>query len=44
MAIVKSPTQIREEQAHGLISLLQDIKSRVDEDVLKIFEGEITIL
>lgn len=32
MAIVKSPTQIREEQAHGLIALLNDIKSKVDED------------
>ena len=32
MVIVKSPTQIREEQAQGLISLLNDIKSRVDED------------
>lgn len=32
MAIVKSPTQIKEEQAQGLISLLNDIKSKVDED------------
>lgn len=32
MSIVKSPTQIREEQAQGLISLLSEIKSRVDED------------
>lgn len=32
MAIIKSPTQIREEQAQGLISLLNDIKKRVDED------------
>lgn len=34
MAIVKSPTQIREEQAQGLLSLslLKDIIARVDED------------
>lgn len=32
MVLVKSPTQIREEQAHGLISLLQDIKTKVQED------------
>ena len=32
MAIVKSPTQIREEQAQGLISLLKDIIAKVDED------------
>lgn len=32
MAIVKSPTQIREEQSHGLISLLKEIKTKVDED------------
>lgn len=32
MVIVKSPTQIREEQAQGLISLLSEIKSKVDED------------
>ncbi len=32
MAIIKSPTQIREEQAHGLVALLNDIKSKVDED------------
>lgn len=32
MSIVKSPTQIREEQAQGLISLLSEIKSKVDED------------
>lgn len=32
MAIVKTPTQIREEQTQGLLSLLNDIKSRVDED------------
>lgn len=36
MAIIKSPTQIREEQAQGLISLLNDIKSRVDEDKVNI--------
>lgn len=32
MAIIKSPSQIREEQAQGLISLLNDIKSSIDED------------
>lgn len=32
MPIIKSPTQIREEQAQGLISLLNGIKDRVDED------------
>ena len=32
MSIIKSPTQIREEQAQGLIALLNDIKSKVDED------------
>lgn len=32
MAIIKSPTQIREEQAQGLISFLNDIKNKVDED------------
>lgn len=32
MAIVKSPTQVREEQAQGLVSLLKDIKTKVDED------------
>lgn len=32
MSIVKSPTQIREEQAQGLIALLNDIKTKVDED------------
>ncbi len=32
MAIIKSPTQIREEQSHGLISLLKEIKMKVDED------------
>lgn len=32
MAVIKSPTQIREEQARGLISLLNDIKAMVDED------------
>lgn len=32
MAIIKSPTQLREEQTQGLISLLKDIKARVDDD------------
>lgn len=32
MAVIKSPTQIREEQERGLISLLNDIKATVDED------------
>lgn len=32
MVMVKTPTQIREEQAQGLISLLNDIKKKVDED------------
>ena len=32
MALIKSPTQIREEQTHGLISLLNEIKMKVDED------------
>lgn len=32
MPVIKSPTQIREEQARGLISLLNDIKTKVDED------------
>lgn len=32
MSIIKSPTQIREEQARGLVSLLNDIKAKVDED------------
>lgn len=32
MAIIKSPTQIREEQKRGLISLLNDIKATVNED------------
>lgn len=32
MAIIKTPTQIRVEQASGLISLLNDIKSNVDQD------------
>lgn len=32
MSIIKSPTQIREEQAQGLISLLNDIKAKVGED------------
>lgn len=32
MAIVKTPTQIREEQTQGLLSLLSDMKSQVDED------------
>lgn len=32
MAIIKSPTQIREEQARGFISLLNDIKATVDEN------------
>ncbi len=32
MAIVKSPTQIREEQAQGLISLLKGIKENVVEE------------
>lgn len=32
MAIIKSPTQIREEQAQGLINLLNDIKASVVED------------
>ena len=32
MAIIKTPTQIREEQARGLVSLLNDIKIKVDED------------
>ena len=36
MAIVKSPTQIREEQAQGLISLLQDIEKKVDEDKINL--------
>lgn len=36
MSIIKSPTQIREEQARGLISLLNDIKAKVDEDKVKL--------
>ena len=32
MAIVKTPTQIREEQTQGFLSLLNEIKSRVNED------------
>ena len=32
MVIVKSPTQIREEQARGLILLLNDLKAKIDED------------
>lgn len=32
MAVIKSPTQIREEQARGLISLLIDIKAKIVED------------
>ena len=32
MAIIKSPTQIREEQTQGLINLLNDIKASVVED------------
>lgn len=32
MAVIKSPTQIREEQARGLISLLERIKKEVVED------------
>ncbi len=32
MAVIKSPTQIREEQARGLISLLETIKGEVKED------------
>ena len=32
MTLVKSPTQIREEQAQGLITLLNDIKLKVDEN------------
>ena len=32
MSTIKSPTQIREEQAQGLISLLNDIKAKVGED------------
>lgn len=32
MAIIKSPTQIREEQRRGFISLLNDIKATVDEN------------
>lgn len=32
MSIIKSPTQTREEQAHGLIALLNDIKTKIDED------------
>lgn len=32
MAVIKSPTQRREEQARGLISLLNNIKAIVDED------------
>ena len=32
MAIVKSPTQIREEQAQALIPLLQEIEKKVTED------------
>ncbi len=29
---IKTPTQLREEQARGLVSLLNDIKTKVDED------------
>lgn len=36
MAIIKSPTQIREEQVRGLISLLNDIKAMVNEDKVKL--------
>lgn len=36
MSIIKSPTQIREEQARGLISLLNDIKAKLDEDKVKL--------
>lgn len=36
MAIVKSPTQIREEQEHGVISLLTDIKKKIDEDIVNL--------
>ena len=36
MSIIKSPTQIREEQARGLVSLLNDIKAKVDEDKVKL--------
>ena len=32
MGVIKSPTQIREEQTRGLISLLNNIKDNVDED------------
>lgn len=32
MGVIKSPTQIREEQTRGLISLLNSIKANVDED------------
>ena len=32
MGVIKSPTQIREEQTRGLISLLYNIKENVDED------------
>ena len=36
MVEIKSPTQIREEQARGLISILNDIKAKVDEDKVKL--------
>ena len=36
MAIIKSPTQIRDEQARGLISLLSNIKATVDENKIKL--------
>ena len=32
MSIIKSPTQIREEQAQSLIALLNDLKTKIDED------------
>ena len=43
MSIVKSPTQIREEQARGLVSLLNDIKAKVDEDKVKLRNAVIQI-
>ena len=36
MSIVKSPTQIREEQAHGLVHLLNDLKTKIDEDKINL--------
>lgn len=43
MTIVKSPTQIREEQAQGLISLLNDIKMRINEDKVNLKNALIQI-